>query len=129
MSETETVSIPNPGGELLDLPELPRDTPVSPSVAIGALALNFAMKYCDITTVQDGQLYQQYKLEGKNMLPMNLHYVFEVAAQIEQHLMQTSERIAAVVCDAIEAAFTEEDEASGEALEQAKRDEIGGGAA
>ena len=78
--------------------------------AIGAVALTLAMKYCDITTVQDGALYQQYKIEGRNMVPLDLAMVFDVAIQIEKHLMGTSERISALVVDALKVIVDEEDE-------------------
>jgi len=53
-----------------------------------------AMKYHDISTVQDGALYQQYKLEGKNMTPLHIDMVFETAMQIEKHLIRSHKRIA-----------------------------------
>lgn len=83
------------------------DAPMSPYVGTAAIALQFAMKYCDINTVQDGTLYQQYKLEGRNMTGLHLDHVFEIAAQIERHLLQTSDRIAKIVFDQIEADITE----------------------
>lgn len=86
---------------LLDLPEL-ADTPVSSGVAIASIALNMAMKYCDINTVQDGALYQVLKLEGRNMASLSLDHVFDVAKQIEIHLLNGSDRIAAIVVDALE---------------------------
>jgi hypothetical protein len=44
-----------------------KDTPIAPAHGIAAIALNMALKYHDINTVQDGLLYQQYKLEGKKL--------------------------------------------------------------
>lgn len=76
-------------------------TRVAPAVGIGALALNFALKYHNINTVQDGQLYQQYKLEGRNMRELHLDNVFETAILMELHLLGTSERIANLLIDAI----------------------------
>lgn len=77
------------------------DTKVPPAVGIGAIALEMAMKYCAINTVQDGALYQQYKLEGRNIVPLHLEMVFETAIQIEKHLLATSDRIAEILIDAI----------------------------
>jgi hypothetical protein len=84
------------------------DAPVSPSVAIGALAMNFAMKYHDINTVQDGVLYQQRKMEGHNFQDLHLDMVFETAKRIEIHLMGTSERIAHIVMDVVGQGMAEE---------------------
>jgi len=76
-------------------------TPVSPATGIAALALNLALKYHDINTVQDGVLYQQYKLEGKNLPPLHLDHVFETAIRMETFLLGASERIATIVVEAI----------------------------
>lgn len=86
-----------------------KDTAVSPAVGIGALALNFALKYHNINTVQDGTLYQQYKLEGRNLRNLHLSDVFETAIEIEGHLLRTSERIARLVVDAIQVVVEEGD--------------------
>lgn len=91
------------------------DTPVAPAHAIAAIALNMAMKYYDIATVQDGALYQQYKLEGRNMTTLHLEMVFETAIKIEAHLLGASERIAKLVVDAIEIAV--EDDGASDAAE------------
>jgi hypothetical protein len=77
------------------------NTPVAPAVGIAAIALNMAIKYHDIGTVKDGALYQQYKLEGKNLTPLHLDMVFETAITIEAYLLGASERIAKIVVDAI----------------------------
>jgi len=87
-----------------------KDTAVSPAIGIGALALSFALKYHNINTVQDGTLYQQYKLEGKNMRELHLKDVFETAIMMEAHLLGTSERLATLVVDAL--AGPSEDEAA-----------------
>ena len=52
------------------------DARIGPAVGVASIALNMAMKYHDINTVQDGALYQQYKLEGKNMRPLHFDMVF-----------------------------------------------------
>lgn len=77
------------------------DIPVAPATGIAAMALTLAMKYHDINTVQDGTLYQQYKLEGKNMTPLHLDAVFETAMKMEAYLMGASERIAKLIVDAV----------------------------
>lgn len=87
-----------------------KDTAVAPAHGIAALALNFALKYHDINTVQDGTLYQQYKLEGRNMQPLHLDYVFETALRIEAHLLGASDRIAKLIVDALEVKLEEEPE-------------------
>lgn len=93
--------------------EVIKDTQVAPAHGIAALALNFALKYHDINTVQDGTLYQQYKLEGRNLEALHLDAVFETAVKIEAHLMGASDRIAALLLDAIEVAVKEDDQDGG----------------
>lgn len=77
--------------ELLDIDPI-KDAPLSPSVAISALAMNFALKYCDINTVQEGALYQQYKLEGRNMTGLCMDEVLHYARQFEAWLLSGENR-------------------------------------
>lgn len=86
---------------------MPRET-VAPSHGIAAIALSMAMKYHDINTIQDGTLYQQYKLEGKNIEALHLDMVFETAIRIEKHLIASSERIAGVLIETITTLAAEE---------------------
>ena len=86
--------------------------PIAPAHGIAAIALTMAMKYHEINTVQDGALYQQYKIEGKNMVPLHLDMVFDTAIKIEAHLLGASERIAKLVCDAILVGVDEDDKAT-----------------
>lgn len=95
--------------ELKSVAEFMPHEPVAPAHGIAAIALSMAMKYVDITTVQDGTLYQQYKLEGKNLPPLHLDMVFEAAIQIERHLVGASDRIAAIVVEAITADLADRD--------------------
>lgn len=83
--------------------------PLPPGIAIGAVALNFALKYHGINIVSDGVLYQQYKLEGRNLQPLHLDDVFETAIKMEQHLLATSDRIAKIVIDAIQVTVDEDE--------------------
>lgn len=76
--------------------------PIAPAHVIASLALNMAMKYHDINIVRDGTLYQQYKLEGRNMQNLDLDLVFETAIKIEAHLLRSSERIAQMLIEAIQ---------------------------
>jgi len=69
------------------------DAPIGPFVGVASIALNLAMKYHDISTVQDGALYQQYKLEGRNMQALHIDIVFETAMQIEKHLLAANRRV------------------------------------
>jgi len=87
-------------------------TKVAPAHGIAAIALNMSIQYHNIATVQDGALYQQYKLEGRNMVPLHLDMVFETAIKMEAHLLGASERIAKLVVDAI--ALKVEDDEEGE---------------
>lgn len=107
MTEEVNIGPIGPADNLLMMPGL-ENAPIAPAHAIAALALNFAMKYCDITTVQEGALYQQFKLEGRNMHDLSLGEVFHYAKQIEMHLMASSERIAAMLIDAIAHGIDEE---------------------
>lgn len=76
-------------------------TPIAPAHGVAAIALTMALKYHDINTVQDGALYQQYKLEGRNMDTLHLDDVFATAIRMEAHLMGSSERIAALLIEAV----------------------------
>jgi hypothetical protein len=84
-------------------------TPVAPAHGIAAIALNMAIKYHDMGMIKDGALYQQYKIEGKNIQTIGLDHVFETAMRMEAFLLGASERIAKVVVDALEAAVEEDD--------------------
>ena len=85
------------------------DVRIAPAHGIAAIALHLSLKYHDINTVQDGALYQQYKLEGKNMTPFHLDHVFETAERMEKWLLASSERIAQVLVDALEVKVEEEE--------------------
>jgi hypothetical protein len=84
-----------------------KDAPVAPAHGIAAIALNMAMKWHDMSIVKDGQLYQQYKLEGRNIQNIDLADVFETAMKMERYLLGSSERIAKIVVDAIEIGLDE----------------------
>lgn len=103
--EADAVSAP-----FKELAEQAGNAPIAPAHGIAAIALSMAMKYHDINTIKDGALYQQYKLEGKNLTPLHLDQVFETAIQIERHLLGSNERIAKLVVDAIEFAVDEREE-------------------
>lgn len=110
--EAEADSIAEPFKELA--PAM-GNAPVAPAHGIAAIALSMAMKYHDIATVKDGTMYQQYKMEGRNMRELHIDMVFETAIQIEKHLLGASDRIAKMLVDAIEIAVDDmESEADGE---------------
>lgn len=92
MSESETITM-DPRDLAKELGPA-ADAPIGPWVGVASIALNMAMKYHDITTVQDGALYQQYKLEGRNMRSLHIDMVFETAMKIEKHLVRSHKRIA-----------------------------------
>ena len=81
--------------------ELPKDMTVAPAHGIAAIALSMAMKYHDMNMVQDGTLYQQYKLEGRNMVPLHLDMVFETAIRMEQYMLGASHRTASIVMEVL----------------------------
>ncbi len=95
--------------ELGELAKISGDTPVAPAHGIAAIALSIALKYADINTVQEGALYQQFKLEGKNMQPLHLDVVLDTATRIEAWLLGASERLAKLVIDAMTDAVEEPD--------------------
>jgi hypothetical protein len=95
--------------ELQELTSVGGDFTIPPAHGIAAIALTMAMKYHDIGTVQDGTLYQQYKLEGKNLQPLSIDLVFETAMRIERHLMASSERIANILIEAIDVEIDDEE--------------------
>ena len=86
--------LPNP----LDIKGM-ENTPISQPKGIAAIALSMALQYHNINTVQDGTLYQQYKMEGKNMTPLHLDMVFETAIAMEAHLLGAEGRFANVVLE------------------------------
>jgi hypothetical protein len=97
------------------------NTPLGPMIGVAAIALNMAMKYHDINTVADGALYQQYKIEGRNMVPLHLDMVFDTAMQIERHLISGNKRVAKLMVAAVL-----EDHTDGEPdATTGKSDEIG----
>lgn len=69
------------------------DAPIPPMIGVGAIALQMAMQYHDATVIKDGVLYQQMKMEGKNISCLGLDDVFDTAKRIEEHLMGSNERI------------------------------------
>lgn len=83
-----------PADQLAGIPDEVKDVPIGPMMGVATIALNMAMKYCDIITVQDGALYQQYKLEGRNMHALHLDYVFDCAIRIEEHIVAANKRVA-----------------------------------
>lgn len=89
------------------------DFSVAPAHGIAALALNMALKYHDMGMIKDGQLYQQYKLEGRNIETLHLEYVFETAIKMEAFLLGASDRIAKIIVDAVKI-VVEDDEPKSE---------------
>lgn len=89
------------------------DTPIAPAHGIAAVALNMALKYHGIATIQDGTLYQQYKLEGRNIETLHLDMVFETAIKMEVYLLGASERIAKIVVDAVAVGINESEDQQG----------------
>ena len=87
------------GSDFGDRPEEMNDVRVSPQMGGAALAMNFALKYHDLTTIQEGSLYQQYKLEGRNMRELHLDDVIYTATQIEKHLLFAPNRLALAVLE------------------------------
>lgn len=100
----------DPRNDLKELANNIGDEKVAISHGIAAIALSLAMRFHQMNTVQDGVLYQQYKLEGKNMITLHLDMAFETAVNIERHLLRSSDRIAALVLDALATDIYDEEE-------------------
>ncbi len=86
---------------LKELAKIAPETPISAPTGIAAIALQMAMQYHDMGMVKDGALYQQYKLEGRNVTTLTMADVFETAMQIEAHLIGAEDRIAQILLDEI----------------------------
>ncbi len=84
------------------------DAPVTPATTVAALALNLALKFHDMGMIKDAAMYQQFKLEGKNIVPLQLAMVLDTALKMEGYLLGASERIAKIVVDALEAGIESE---------------------
>lgn len=87
------------------------DAPIATAPGIAAIALNMAIQYHKINTVQT--LYQQYKLEGRNIRELHLNGVFETAIKMEMYLIGASDRIAKLIVDALEIKIEEDDSEEG----------------
>lgn len=116
--EKSTMSFTKEDG-LAGLPEETKNERVGPMIGVATIALNMALKYHDINTVQDGILYQQYKLEGKNMHGLHMDMVFDTAKQIERHLIAANTRVAKLM---VSAAFYDDESETPELSEVGKPD-------
>lgn len=94
-----------------DIAKTAGNSPIAPAHGIAAIALSMAMKYHDMGMIKDGALYQQYKLEGRNITTLGLAEVFETAIRIEAHLLGSSDRIAKLIVDALEVEVIDDESA------------------
>jgi hypothetical protein len=85
-----------------------KEAPIAPAHGIASVALSMAMKYHDISTIKDGVMYQQYKMEGRNLHEIQIDHVFETAAKIELWLLGASDRFAKIIVDAMEIAVEDD---------------------
>lgn len=74
-----------------------QDAPLTPSVAISALALNLALKWHDMCLIKDGSLYQQKKLEGANITLIDMPDVLATAQRFEAWLLSGQVRHANIL--------------------------------
>lgn len=88
--------------DLNELAKLMPNQPVAPAHGIAAIALSMALKYHDISIIKDGVLYQQYKLENRNIESIHLDHVLATAERLEVWLLGASDRIAKLIVDAVE---------------------------
>lgn len=96
------------GEEFREIAATAPDTKVAPAQGIAAIALSMALKYHDINHVHDGALYQQYKLEGRNIAPLHLDWVLETATRFEAWLLGASDRIQKIIVEALEVVIEDE---------------------
>jgi hypothetical protein len=117
MTEPTTIELEDGENMLEEVGTLAPDLPMSAAHGIAAMAMNFALKYYDINTIQEGALYQQYKLEGRNMRDLHMDMVFHAARQIEAHIISAPSRLTAMfekdlvgaVQDVLKTAFADSD--------------------
>lgn len=83
----------------LNLPAIENEK-VSPGLAVASIALSLAVTYHTNSIIKDGAMYQQLKLEGKDIKSSGVEDVIDIARQFEIHLLQSSERIAGIIIDA-----------------------------
>jgi hypothetical protein len=110
-----------------ELGEIAPDLPMSAAHGISAMAMTLALKYWDINTIQEGALYQQYKLEGKNPAGLHMDMVIHTAIQIEAHIIAAPTRLTAMferdlvgaVQEVLKTAFSDEDSGEAEQTQEA----------
>lgn len=85
---------------LLDLEPI-ADQPLPPSVAVSALAMNFALKWHDMRLIKDGTLYQQKKMEGANIQLIDMADVLRTAQQFEAWLLAGQNRHSQMLRDGV----------------------------
>lgn len=97
----------NPLGDMAEV--LPPDTKLSmsPATAIAALGLSMSLKFHDINTVQDGTLYQQFKLEGKNLRGLHINDVLDLAKVLEQHILSAPSRMTDRIMESLMDSFAD----------------------
>lgn len=88
MSEIQVTGL----GPDLDLNDMTKDE------RIRSLSLMLAIKYHGETVVKDGTLYQQYKLEGRNMRTLDDEMIIETAVRYETFIRcgENPERMALI---------------------------------
>lgn len=113
MTDTTHDEPDNPLSELAKDPHF-ADVPMAPAHALATVALNMSLKYHDINTIQDGVMYQQYKMEGRNMQDLHLDVVFDTAKRMEAHIMNAPSRLAAtIMLDVLDSVAETDEEKSG----------------
>lgn len=89
------------------------NAPMLPQHGVAALAMNMSLKYWDINTITDGALYQQLKLEGRNIgFGVHLDSVIDVAKRIELHILNAPNRLSQEVYAQLTAEFFEDVESA-----------------
>lgn len=62
------------------------DGPLPTEIQVRSIALTIAQRHTGDTVVKDGVMYQQYKMEGKNLKPLSYDDVLKAAIVFERYL-------------------------------------------
>ncbi len=85
------------------LEDIPANTQIrmSESTMIATVALNMALKWHDTSVIKDGTMYQQLRMEGKEIRSLCLDHVFDTAKLFERHIMEASGRLTELTMETI----------------------------
>jgi hypothetical protein len=114
------------------LPVLIPDGPMPLDIQMRSIALTVAARFCADTTVKEGGLYQQLKMDNKLGNTISVEHVLKAALTFERYLWgewsrgiaeHAVEQTSTEAADAVEAAFKEKLKERGVEIEAEFRDE------